>query len=41
MEKYIRLVGKVCESVFRDFCQTEVTPGGVSGAVTIAMEQKK
>ena len=41
MEKYIRLVGKVRESVFRGFCQTEVTSGEVSGAVATAMELKK
>ncbi|MDR0720388.1 MAG: chemotaxis protein CheX [Treponema sp.] len=29
MEKYIQPFIKVCQAVFRDFCQTEVTPGRV------------
>ena len=29
MEKYIQPFIKVCETVFRDFCQTEVTAGRV------------
>ncbi|MCL2380167.1 MAG: chemotaxis protein CheX [Treponema sp.] len=29
MEQYIQPFIKVCETVFRDFCQTEVTPGRV------------
>jgi chemotaxis protein CheX len=29
MEKYIQPFIKVCETVFRDFCQTEITPGRV------------
>jgi chemotaxis protein CheX len=29
VEKYIQPFIKVCEAVFRDFCQTEVTPGRV------------
>jgi chemotaxis protein CheX len=29
MEKYIQPFIKVCKAVFRDFCQTEVTPGRV------------
>jgi len=29
MEKYIEPFVKVCETIFRDFCQTEVTPGRV------------